>query len=96
MLRMLERHAVQELLRAGVSPRAIAKQYGVSRRTLVPIRQEPSVTAAAVADTVGRPAATGRPRVDGTLRTRVVEWLREERDFPPARCGAGCERRGRR
>lgn len=82
MLRMLERHAVQELLRAGVSPRAIAKQYGVSRRTIERIRQEAPVTATAVADAVGRPAATGRPRVDPALRARVAEWLRDERDLP--------------
>ena len=34
MLRMLDRHAVQELLRAGLSPRAVARQFGVSRRTI--------------------------------------------------------------
>ena len=49
---MLERHAVQELLRAGVSPRAIAKQYGVSRRTIERIRREAPVTTTAVADAV--------------------------------------------
>ena len=83
MLRMLERHAVQELLRAGVSPRAIAKQYGVSRRTIERIRREPSITASAVGGAVGQLAATGRPRVDAALRARVAEWLREERDLPP-------------
>jgi transposase len=82
MLRMLDRHAVQELLRAGVSPRAIATQYGVSRRTIERIRQEPPVTAA-VATAVGQPAATGRPRVDATLRAQVAEWLREDRELPP-------------
>ena len=82
MLRMLERHAVQELLRAGVSPRAIAKQYGVSRRTIERIRQEAPVTATAVAGAVGEPAATGRPRVDPTLRARVAEWLADDQELP--------------
>jgi IS30 family transposase len=50
MLRMLDRHAVQELLRAGLTPRAIATQYGVSRRTVERIRHEDTVTAAAVAE----------------------------------------------
>ena len=81
MLRMLERHAVQELLRAGLTPRAIARQYGVSRRTIERIRQEDAVTAAAVAAREIAPAV-GRPRVDATLRARVAEWLREERDLP--------------
>jgi transposase len=83
MLRMLERHAVQELLRAGVSPRAIGKQYGVSRRTIERIRHEAPVTAAAVGGDAMQAAATGRPRVNATLRTLVAEWLREERDLPP-------------
>lgn len=82
MLRMLERHAVQELLRAGVSPRAIAKQYGVSRRTIERIRHEAPVTAAAMGGQAGQLAATGRPRVDTSLRARVAEWLGEERDLP--------------
>ena len=44
MLRMLDRHAVQELLRAGLTPRAIATQYRVSRRTVERIRHEDAVT----------------------------------------------------
>ena len=31
---MLDRHAVQELVRAGVTARVIAKQFGVSVRTV--------------------------------------------------------------
>jgi transposase len=31
---MLDRHAVQELLRAGLKPRAVAQQFRVSRRTI--------------------------------------------------------------
>lgn len=82
MLRMLDRHAVQELLRAGLTPRAIATQYGVSRRTVERIRHEDTVTAAAVADRLVDPKV-GRPRVDDALRLRVREWLEEERDLAP-------------
>ena len=82
MLRMLDRHAVQELLRAGLTPRAIATQYGVSRRTVERIRHEEAVTATDVADRVIHPKV-GRPRVDDALRVRVREWLAEERDLSP-------------
>ena len=82
MLRMLERHAVQELLRAGLTPRAIAKQFGVSRRTIERIRHEEAVTATAVADRLVDPKV-GRPRVDAVLRARVAEWLTAEPELPP-------------
>ena len=82
MLRMLDRHAVQELLRAGVTPRAIAKQYGISRRTVERIRLEEPVTAAAVAEGLRAPTV-GRPRIDDGLRARVREWLETERDLVP-------------
>lgn len=82
MLRMLDRHAVQELLRAGLTPRAIAKQYGISRRTVERIRLEEPVTAVAIADGLLTPTV-GRPRVDDALRARVREWLETERDLVP-------------
>ena len=82
MLRMLDRHAVQELLRAGLTPRAIAKQYRVSRRTIERIRLEAAVTAADVAAGLIAPKV-GRPRVDDALRARVREWLETERDLVP-------------
>jgi transposase len=91
MLRMLDRHAVQELLRAGLTPRAIATQYGVSRRTVERIRHEESVTAAAVADHLVDPKV-GRPRVNDALRLRVREWLEAERDLAPGEiCRRLCE-----
>ena len=42
---MLDRHAVQALLQAGQSPRQIAHQLGISRRTVQRIAQEPPVVA---------------------------------------------------
>lgn len=41
---MLDRHAVQELLRAGLRPRAIARQFRVSRRTIERIALEGRIT----------------------------------------------------
>jgi hypothetical protein len=40
---MLDRHAVQKLLDAGVKPRAIAQQYRVSRRTIERIAREAQI-----------------------------------------------------
>src|SRR3990172_8254486 len=70
MLRMLDRHAVQEMRRAGVSARVIAKQYGVSVRTVRRIGREPPVTdggepAARQARGIGRPGGTGGLRGRG-------------------------------
>jgi transposase len=81
MLRMLDRHAVQELLRAGLSPRAVAKQVGVSRRTIERIRHEETITAVDVVGSPRRPTP-GRPRIDAALRQRIREWLAEDRDLP--------------
>jgi transposase len=76
MLRMLDRHAVQELLRAGVSPRAVATQFGVSRRTVERVAREGPVE-------VTRPVAVGRPRVDDALRARVAALVLEDPERPP-------------
>lgn len=43
MLSMLDRHAVQELLRAGLPVRAVARQLGISRRSVRRIQREPPV-----------------------------------------------------
>ena len=43
---MLDRHAVQELRRAGVTARAIAKQYGISVRTVRRLGREAAVVGA--------------------------------------------------
>lgn len=82
---MLDRHAVQELLRAGMKPRAVAKQFGVSRRTVERIAHEPAVTEEEAAKASG----IGRPRVEDVLRERVRGWLIEEPELPP---GEVCRR----
>jgi transposase len=76
MLRMLDRHAVQALLRAGVSPRTVARQFGVSRRTIERIAREGPIA-------MTRPGTVGRPRVDAALRTRVAALLLEDPERPP-------------
>jgi len=74
---MLDRHAVQELLRAGLAPRAVAEQFGVSRRTIERIGCEAPVRDASPKSTVGR------PRVDDAMRARVGALLLEDPERPP-------------
>jgi transposase len=82
MLRMLDRHAVQALLAAGVRPREAARQFGVSRRAIERIAREAAVVSGD--DGVARRARqVGRPQVDETVRQRVGAWLTAEPQLPP-------------
>ena len=83
---MLDRHAVQELRRAGVTARAIAKQYGVSVRTVRRIGREPPVADGAEA-VGGQARRIGRPRVPAALRERVAALVADDRDVPPGEIG---------
>ena len=85
---MLDRHAVQELLRAGVAPRAVAKQFGVSRRTVERIAREAPVGAGLDEEGPDR-RSVGRPRVDAALRARIQAWLSDDPGVPP---GEVCRR----
>ena len=89
MLRMIDRHAVQQMLTAGVRIGEVARYFGVSRRTIERIRKEPAVEGAEGA--VARwKRGVGRPPVPATVRERmraliaeeapleVLRWLREE------------------
>jgi transposase len=81
MLRMLDRHAVQALVRAKVTARAIAKQLGVSIRTVRRIVRE--ATVADGADAVARQAREiGRPQVTAQVRERVAALVAEDPERP--------------
>ena len=82
---MLDRHAVQELLRAGVKPRAVAKQVGVSRRTVERIAGEGAITTGVdgILSAGGEGRAVGRPRVTDAVRKRVEALVLEDSDRPP-------------
>jgi transposase len=82
MLRMLDRHAVQALRRAGMSARAIAKQFGVSVRTIRRIGREAPVAESAEA-TARRARGIGRPGVSAALRDRVAALVADDREAPP-------------
>ncbi len=80
---MLDRHAVQELVRAGVTARVIGKQLGVSVRTVRRILREPVIGKNA-GDEVAREARhIGRPKVTEAVRERVGALLREDPERPP-------------
>src|SRR5258708_2343034 len=82
MLRMLDRHAVQALVRAGVTARGIAQQLGVSVRTVRRIVREAVV--AGGEDRAARQArGIGRPRVTDTVRDRVTALMTEDPERPP-------------
>lgn len=79
---MLDRHAVHELLRAGLPTRAVAKQLGVSRRTVQRIALEDAVTI--VDDRAARAErGVGRPGVEEVIRTHVQALLEEDPGIPP-------------
>lgn len=91
---MLDRHAVQELLRAGVKVRVVARQFHVSRRTIERIAREGAITSgdggvtragsgSEVDGVLGTPRGVGRPRVTEGMRARVEALLIEDFERPP-------------
>ena len=79
---MLDRHAVQELVRAQVTAREIAMQVGVSVRTVRRIVREGVV--ASGDDVAARTTRQiGRPRVTDTIRARVRALRLEDPERPP-------------
>jgi transposase len=62
MLRMIDRHAVQQMLRAGVRIREVARHFEVSRRTIERIRKKPAVEGAEDAVARWKPLFTELPR----------------------------------
>ena len=84
---MLDRHAVQELLRGGMKPRAVAQQFRVSRRTIERIAREEKICSGR--DGIIRRASedgtacVGRPRVTEAIRTQVQALVLEDPERPP-------------
>jgi transposase len=79
---MLDRHAVQELVRAHVTAREIATQLGVSVRTVRRIVREGVIESGD--DVAARSAREiGRPRVTDATRARVRALVLEDPERPP-------------
>lgn len=79
---MLDCHAVQELVRAKLTTREIAKQLGVSVRTVRRIVREGDV--ATGDDAAARIARhVGRPQVTDAIRARVQALVLEDPERPP-------------
>src|SRR5438094_2856004 len=87
MLSMLDRHAVQKLLDAGVTPRAVAEQFHVSRRTIERVAREAKIRCGAdgIIRREGEEAVrqVGRPRVTEAIRARVQTLVLEDPERPP-------------
>jgi hypothetical protein len=95
MLRMLDRHAVQELVSAEVPAGEIATQLKVSVRT---VRRTARESAVAGGDDVTARAACGigRPKLTPMVYERIVALVRKDLERRRARSGAGRGRKGRR
>lgn len=81
MLRTIDRHAVQQMLTAGVRIGEVARHFEVSRRTIERIRKEPAVEGAE--DAVARwKRGVGRPPVPATVRERMRALIAEDPEAP--------------
>ena len=81
MLRMIDRHAVQALLQSGMPTEQVARQMGVSRRTVQRIAKEPAVSAEGETE-YRRQRRIGRPPVPEAVHARVRELLRADLHAP--------------
>lgn len=79
---MLDRHAVQELLRAKVPARQIAQQFKASVRTVRRIGREGAVESADDAASRAR-RGIGRRGVSDAVRSRVTALLTDDPELPP-------------
>ncbi|HEX9754749.1 MAG TPA: hypothetical protein VGA42_03545, partial [Gemmatimonadales bacterium] len=79
---MLDRHAIQELLRADVPVRQIARQFEISRWTVRRIARETAV--ASSEETSSRAhRGIGRPGVCEAVRARVAALVADDPTVPP-------------
>jgi transposase len=82
MLRMIDRHAVQRMLMAGMTIGEVARHFEVSRRTIERIRKEPTVGDASE-EASRRARGMGRPRIAEEVRTRLRELMVDDPEAPP-------------
>ncbi len=79
---MLDRHAIQELLRADVPVRQIARQFKTSRWTIRRVAREAAVASSDEATSRAH-RGIGRPGVPEAIRARVAMLVGEDATLPP-------------
>lgn len=79
---MIDRHAVHALLQSGQLTKDIARQLGVSQRTIQRIAKEPPVEQADDAE-ARRRRRVGRPAVPEEVRTRLKDLIVADPEAPP-------------
>ena len=79
---MIDRHAVQQMLTAGVRIGEVARYFEVSRRTIERIRKEPAVEGAEGA-VVRWKRGVGRPPVPATVREQMRALIAEDPEEAP-------------
>lgn len=78
---MVDRHAVQQMLMAGMPSGEVARHFGISKRTVRRIRRETAVGHAD--DGVERRArGVGRPRIGDGVRERIGALIGEDPEAP--------------
>jgi len=82
MLRMIDRHAVMQMLTAGVRVGEVARQFGVTRRTIERIRKEPAIETADDGE-ARRRRGVGRPPVAEGVRDRMRALMASDPVGPP-------------
>ena len=67
---MVDRHAIQQMLGAGLTVGEVARHFGISVRTVRRIRKEPPIESASDTESRGR-RRVGRPAVSEVVRDRM-------------------------
>jgi transposase len=78
---MIKRHEVQVLLRSGMSHRQVARQTGVSKRTVTRIAKEMPIHVVDDLAEIQR-RNIGRPSPAANFEEKIQQILKEERDLP--------------
>ena len=79
---MIDRHAVKQMLGAGIKVKDAAEHFGVTRRTIERIRSEPAVTEVEEA-AARRARGVGRPPILEAVRERILALMKEDPEAPP-------------
>jgi len=82
MLRMIDRHAVTQMLTAGVRIGEVARHFEVSRRTIERIRKEPAIETAEDGE-ARRQRRMGRPGVPEVVKSRIRALMETDPVGPP-------------